>query len=110
MGSSRGILSDTFPSFERRLVESGISRFINGPTVISAKVGCFKPNPRIYEIAIERIGLPPHELVFIDNFIDNVMAGVRLGMHGVLIARKGPIPEAPVPVVSDLAQFEAQLP
>ncbi|MFU8773092.1 MAG: HAD-IA family hydrolase, partial [Anaerolineales bacterium] len=34
-------------------------------TIISAEVGFTKPDPHIYQIALERLEVPPHEAVFV---------------------------------------------
>ena len=48
--------------------------------VISGHVGVVKPDPRIYEILIERVGLAPEDLLFIDDSPANVRAAETLGM------------------------------
>lgn len=52
--------------------------------VVSGVEGVAKPDPRIYRLAAERIGLPPAQLVFVDDRADNVEAAEELGMHGVV--------------------------
>lgn len=52
--------------------------------VISAEVGVRKPDPRIYLIATERVGVPPERCVFVDDHPANVAAAEALGMRGVL--------------------------
>ena len=51
--------------------------------VDSAFVGCRKPDPRIYELTLERIGLEPGQCIFIDDMEINVDAANELGIHGV---------------------------
>ena len=43
-----------------------------------------KPDQRIYEIACERLGVRPSEVVFLDDLEANVAAARRLGMRAVL--------------------------
>ncbi|MFN2609885.1 MAG: HAD family hydrolase [Actinomycetota bacterium] len=52
--------------------------------IISGEEGVSKPNPRIYELTLERLGLAPEQTVFVDDRPENVEAAVRLGMNGVL--------------------------
>lgn len=54
--------------------------------VTSAEVGVMKPNPRIYYVALERLGVSPPQAIFVDDFIENVEAACRLGMQGVHFA------------------------
>jgi len=51
--------------------------------VVSGHVGVAKPDPRIYEILIERAGRRPHELLFIDDTQANVRAAEALGMGAI---------------------------
>jgi len=51
--------------------------------VTSAEIGVMKPDPRIYQVALERLGVSPAEAVFVDDFVENVDAARRLGMGAV---------------------------
>jgi len=51
--------------------------------VTSAEVGMMKPDPRIYRIALERLGVSPPEALFVDDFVENVAAARRLGMQAI---------------------------
>jgi epoxide hydrolase-like predicted phosphatase len=52
--------------------------------IISAEERVAKPDRRIYEIAIEKLGIKPQEAVFVDDFPENIAAANEYGMHGVL--------------------------
>jgi len=52
--------------------------------VISGEVGMRKPEHRIYRHALEMIGLPPEQCVFIDDIEANVAAARELGIAGIL--------------------------
>lgn len=51
--------------------------------VLSGQVGLRKPDPRIYALAAQRVGVPAHGCVFVDDLERNVEVAARLGMHGV---------------------------
>jgi putative hydrolase of the HAD superfamily len=51
--------------------------------VISGEVGLRKPDPEIFQHALDLLGLPPEECAFIDDIEHNVRAAERLGMVGV---------------------------
>lgn len=51
--------------------------------VISGEVGMRKPEPRIYDLVCERLGLQPSQCVFVDDMHYNVDAAVQLGWIGV---------------------------
>jgi epoxide hydrolase-like predicted phosphatase len=52
--------------------------------VISGEVGLRKPDPPIFAVAAERMGLPPEQCVFVDDLPGNIEAAEALGMRGVL--------------------------
>jgi putative hydrolase of the HAD superfamily len=52
--------------------------------VDSAFVGMRKPEPEIYELTLERLGLPGAACVFVDDLEHNVVAAQEAGMHGIV--------------------------
>jgi putative hydrolase of the HAD superfamily len=52
--------------------------------VISGEVGMHKPQPAIYELAAERLGLPAEECVFVDDLRENCAGAEAVGMTAVL--------------------------
>jgi epoxide hydrolase-like predicted phosphatase len=53
-------------------------------TVISGEVGLRKPDPAIYALAAERLGLAPADCVFVDDLPGNLKPARALGMATVL--------------------------
>jgi epoxide hydrolase-like predicted phosphatase len=51
--------------------------------VDSAFVGCRKPDPRIYEITLERLGVPAEAALIVDDIDVNCDAARALGMRAV---------------------------
>jgi putative hydrolase of the HAD superfamily len=51
--------------------------------VDSAFVGSRKPEPRIYEITLERLGASPEASLFIDDIEANCEGARQLGMHAI---------------------------
>jgi putative hydrolase of the HAD superfamily len=51
--------------------------------VDSAFVGTRKPEPEIYAITLERLGLPAEACAFVDDLEVNVAGAERAGMHGI---------------------------
>lgn len=51
--------------------------------VDSAFVGCRKPEARIYELTLERIGMPAEACLFIDDLHTNVEGAEAVGMNAV---------------------------
>lgn len=52
--------------------------------VDSAFVGTRKPEPEIYAITLERLGLPAGECAFLDDLEVNVQAARAAGLHGIV--------------------------
>lgn len=71
----------------------GIQDF--APVVISSDVGYSKPNPKIYRLIIDKLGVRPEECIFIDNRKRNIIPAQSLGLK-VVLARK------PEQVVADV--------
>ncbi len=54
--------------------------------VDSSEVGMRKPDPRIFELTLERLGgIGPGEVLFLDDAASNVAAAERLGIRSVLV-------------------------
>jgi putative hydrolase of the HAD superfamily len=51
--------------------------------VDSAFVGCRKPEPRIYELTLERIGIPAEACLFVDDLHPNCEGAEAIGMTAV---------------------------
>jgi epoxide hydrolase-like predicted phosphatase len=53
-------------------------------TVISGDVGLHKPQPEIYLLACERLGVEAGECVFVDDLRENVLGAEAVGMTALL--------------------------
>ena len=51
----------------------------------SSAVGMRKPDPRIYHLALEQLGVNADESVFLDDAPGNVEAARALGIHAILV-------------------------
>ncbi len=52
--------------------------------IYSHEVGLRKPERRIFELTCERLGVAPHEVVFLDDVEESVAAARDLGMQAIL--------------------------
>ena len=77
-----GIISNAWSQIEEALVEWGISDAFE-VVVGSGDVGIMKPDPRIFQIALERLDVEPSEAVFVDDFIQNVSGAKALGIAAI---------------------------
>lgn len=51
--------------------------------IYSHEVGVSKPDPLIYALTCERLGLQPAEVIFLDDFADAIDGARKLGMHAI---------------------------
>jgi HAD superfamily hydrolase (TIGR01509 family) len=77
------VLSNADMSLRDRFARDGIDVLFDD-IVISAEVGMAKPDPAIFRLAAERLGLTPAECVFVDDWDRNVEAACAVGMRGVV--------------------------
>ncbi len=77
------LLSNAWDNLRKIFVEKWKIADAFDEIFISAEMGIMKPNPKIYEMVLEKLDVPPEETVFIDDFIQNIEAARKLGMHGI---------------------------
>ena len=51
--------------------------------IISSEVGAAKPEPKIFQIALEQVGVKPNEAVFVDDFLINIEGCEKVGIKGI---------------------------
>ncbi|MCP3984617.1 MAG: HAD family phosphatase [bacterium] len=64
----------------------------------SAKTGLRKPDPRIYELACQELGIEPQQAVFLDDIGRNLKAARALGMQTIKV-------DAPEPALTALSEL-----
>ena len=77
--------------------------------VISAKMGCCKPDERNYKRAIDEMRLSPDNLLFVDDGPENVEKAIELGLNGILMVRSGEPADVDVEWVRNLEEIETLL-
>ena len=80
-GYKVGLLSNTESPSVRFFHEQGYAMF--DAAVFSCAEGTRKPERRMYEIALERLGVKPHEAVFIDDRADFIAGAHTIGIHTI---------------------------
>ena len=77
------ILSDAWPGVRDVFTQMfGLDTAVD-EIIISAEEGIAKPDPRVFRIAAERLGVRPQEAVFVDDRPDNVQGARAVGMRGI---------------------------
>jgi len=67
-GYFMGIISDTGPSLRLSIEELGVDRFFSR-YVAGAEYGTWKPDPVVFQAAIEGTDLRPDECVYVDDYV-----------------------------------------
>ena len=82
-GYSMGLLTNNVREWEPLWRSMMPVDDVFGIVVDSAFVGCRKPEARIYEITLERLGADPASCLFVDDVEVNCEAADALGIHAV---------------------------
>ncbi|MEX2195168.1 MAG: HAD family phosphatase [Thermoleophilaceae bacterium] len=80
-GVRTGLISNSLG--EGRYDRSTFPELFDG-VVISGEEGMHKPQPEIYLLGAERVGLAPEECVFVDDLRENCAGAEAVGMTAVL--------------------------
>ena len=76
------VLSNYGPWWTLIEEELALSRYVPW-TFVSCQTGVRKPEPAAFQIALDRLGVAPGEVVFVDDSQTNVDAAAALGMRAV---------------------------
>jgi HAD superfamily hydrolase (TIGR01549 family) len=76
------------PRFYMVLNEMGLDGIFD-EIIVSDEVGVSKPDPRIFNIALERTGLEPEEVAYIGDGEIDVLSSMNAGVKPILIKRPG---------------------
>ena len=90
----------------RKLQNSNLLPFFD-QVITSEKVGVKKPNPAIFEYAMELTGAGAHESVMIgDNFEADILGAMNVGMQAIFCKFNGEIATKEVPTVDNLIELK----
>jgi epoxide hydrolase-like predicted phosphatase len=92
-----GIISNAWSGLVNMLDEWGICDAFD-VIIGSGDVGVMKPDPKIYQLALDRLRVEAEESVFVDDFIANVIGARSVGLHAIQF-------KSSQQVISDLKQL-----
>jgi putative hydrolase of the HAD superfamily len=104
---SMHIITNGFEEVQhRKLQNSNLLPFFD-KVITSEKVGVKKPNPAIFEYAMELTGAGAHESVMIgDNFEADILGAMNVGMQAIFCKFNGEIATKEVPTVDNLIELK----
>jgi len=105
MGGDKGVRQDVVDltlqlradGYRAALITNNVAEFAEGwrkmipvedlfeVVIDSSQVGLRKPNPAIFHLALEQLGVDATEAVFLDDARGNIAAARALGMHAILV-------------------------
>jgi len=84
-GCRTALISDCSAEVAEYWPRTPFAEFIDVP-IFSCTAGVKKPDPRIYKLACDRLGVQPHECIYVgDGGSCELSGAARVGMHPVLI-------------------------
>lgn len=99
-----GLISDTWPSMENLLKEAKLYDLFDSIT-FSCYLGVCKPNPKMYEHAIDLINIPAEQTIFIDDHKENLIGAQKLGIQPILINTKNKKKDADFLTIFSLSEI-----
>jgi epoxide hydrolase-like predicted phosphatase len=81
------LLSNASPHLQKLLDRLDVAKLFD-VIVISGQVGVQKPDPAIYRLLLQQLGVSAQEAIFVDDFVQNLDPAEQLGMQ-VLHFRSG---------------------
>ncbi|HAX72700.1 MAG TPA: HAD family hydrolase [Firmicutes bacterium] len=80
------IVSDAWPSLESVYQEAGLRHYFKS-FMISSQLGVVKPDPKMYQLALDELGIDGSRAIFVDDNLKNCMGAKALGIKPVLLCR-----------------------
>ena len=79
------------------------------PIIVSCEVGCSKPDPAIFNLALQTAAVDPRNCIYIgDNYYDDAVGSRKVGMPSLIINRFGSLGTEEItdcPVISDISEI-----
>ena len=109
LGYRMAVVSNSDGTMRRTVSEIGFAHLFDG-LIDSTVVGFEKPDPRIFESALETIGARPERTVHVGDLYAADIVGARAaGVHAVLLDPWDDWSDVDCPKVADLAELAALL-
>ncbi len=105
------ILSNGSPSMLRAVVDSASLGDLLDLTLSVEEVGVYKPHPKVYQLAVDRLALAPEAILFLSSNAWDAYAAAAFGLRTIWCNRYGQarerLPGAPDREIRSLAELPA---
>ncbi len=102
-GFRLGVVSDWQKGLAHFCQELGIGTYLD-VVIASGEVSFQKPDPRLFEIACERMRISAHEILHVGDRIVDIEGAHAAGFAVALLARRGESTAGEVPVIRSLGE------
>ena len=79
------------------------------PIIISSEVNCKKPDPKIFELALDKAGVSAGECIYVgDNYYDDAVGSRAVGMQSLILNRFGKLGVEEIsdcPIIEHISQI-----
>jgi HAD superfamily hydrolase (TIGR01549 family) len=104
-----GVVSNRDEPYQDELKDLKLDPYFDF-ALAAGEVNSFKPDPRIFEHALERSGTGAHETLYVgDNYFADILGSRRAGLVPVLFDPGGLFPEANCAVISSFRELPGLL-
>ncbi len=86
-----GVLSEAWPSLDLNYRRLGL-RSLFRVFIVSANYGILKDDPKLFDVARERLDTPAENTLFLDDWAPYVQVAIESGFQGAVVARDPDVP------------------
>lgn len=105
MGYNLGIISNWDTRLPSLMIETGLAKYLDF-VISSAGVGFLKPQPQIFELALDRAGISAAEAVHVgDHYYADIMGARSVGITPVLIDRRHKVATSDCLIINNLGEL-----
>ena len=84
-----GLISNYSNELRKKIENEWAFKSVFDEIIISCEVGLIKPDPEIFNLMLDRLGVRADESVFIDDRIKNIDGAKKMGFHTIFYTNKG---------------------